>query len=54
VVPATYSAGSSTGRKVLMTVRSVSAAQAQFEGYLTDGSTTTTDFAAFWFAFGPR
>lgn len=48
----TFSNGSSTGRKVLATIESLSTTQLGIRGYIVDGSTTSSSFDVYWLAFG--
>lgn len=48
----TFSNSSSTGRKVLFTVESLSTTQLGIRGYVSDGSSTSTSFDAYWVAIG--
>lgn len=54
VIPSTFSNGSSTGRKMLVTVESVSSTQVGLRGYIVDGSTTSSSFDCYWIAIGPK
>ena len=47
-----FSNGSTTGRKVLFTVESVSATTMTIRGYVTDGSTTSSSYDCYWLAMG--
>ena len=48
----TFSNGSSTGRKVLATIESLSTTQLVIRGYIVDGSTTSSSFDIYWLAIG--
>lgn len=54
VLPATYNAGSSTGRRVLFTVETISTTQFQVRGRETSGSSTSSTFDCYWLAIGPE
>lgn len=47
-----FSNGSSTGRKVLATIESISTTQLGIRGYVVDGSTTSSSFDVYWLAVG--
>ena len=48
----TFSNGSSTGRKVLATIESLSTTQLGIRGYIVDGSTTSSSFDVYWLTIG--
>lgn len=54
VLACVYSNGSSTGRKVVPTIRAVTTTTFQLEGYVTDGASTSSSFDVFWIAIGPK
>jgi hypothetical protein len=54
VIPATYNNGSSTGRRVLFTIETISATTFQVRGRETSGSSTSSSFDCWWLAMGPE
>lgn len=47
-----YNNGSSTGRKVVPTIESISASQVQIRGVVADGDDTSNTYDVYWIAFG--
>ena len=54
VLPATYNGGSSTNRRCLFTIESVSPTQCQIRGRDTNNSSHSNTIDCWWLAMGPE